>query len=79
MRRIEIPFMVVLAAALPLGCGTEEDNADPETISSVSNELARIDFEDGNSVRFESLDEGVLVSEVGLPGNSRHLVVREGM
>jgi hypothetical protein len=78
MRRIEIPFMVVLAAALPLGCGTEGD-ADPETTSSAAGELARIDFEDGNSVRFETLDEGVLVSEVGLQGNARHLVVRDGM
>lgn len=42
-------------------------------------ELARIDFSDGNSVRFEVLDGGVLVTEVGSDLNPKHLLPREGM
>jgi hypothetical protein len=48
-------------------------------IASDSVELARIDFSDGNSVRFEELDGGVLVTETGPELNPNHLVPHEGM
>jgi hypothetical protein len=47
--------------------------------SAAVAELARIDFADGNSVRFEELDGGILVTELGSELNPRHLVPRDGM
>ncbi|HEX6276482.1 MAG TPA: hypothetical protein VFZ53_25750 [Polyangiaceae bacterium] len=52
---------------------------DARPAGAAAAELARIEFPDGNSVRFEELEGGILVTEVGSELNPRHLVPREGM
>src|SRR5690348_6889898 len=46
--------------------------------ASAALELARVDFEDGNQVRFERLGDGLLISEVGPATNAKHYVPAEG-
>lgn len=40
--------------------------------TSAASEVARVDFEDGNQVRFDRFGEGLLISEVGPATNTKH-------
>ena len=84
MRHVKALSGVALVFALAAGCSAENTGGSLEEMesgepASASMELARIDFPDGNSVRFEELDGGILVMEVGPELNPLHLMRKEGM
>lgn len=62
------------------GDGSESGKASPtQTEVAANTELARIEFEDGNVVRFEELYGGVFISETGSVLNARHLTPKDGV
>jgi hypothetical protein len=91
MKHVIAMACATLAAVMVVGCGAADDAGSTEGAASPSApsaeetaavagaELARIEFEDGNVVRFEDLAGGVLISELGPDHNPRHLVAKEGM
>ncbi|MET0411502.1 MAG: hypothetical protein ABW217_09400 [Polyangiaceae bacterium] len=95
MKNIKAIHCATLAILATVGCSAGHDDAwnDENAADVASNapaavenesdgadkELARLEFEDGNVVRFEALHDGVLVSEMGADLNPRRLVPREGM
>ncbi|HEY8946080.1 MAG TPA: hypothetical protein VIM73_17550 [Polyangiaceae bacterium] len=46
-------------------------------LASAAREIARVEFEDGNVVRFERLGDGLLITEVGPATNPKHYASRE--
>jgi hypothetical protein len=90
MKLIQGMIGASLALLLAAGCGAADDGGNVEgsetatpsgtqTEATAGAELARVEFDDGNVVRFEELAGGVLVSEIGPLTNARHLVPREGL
>lgn len=82
MNNIKAITYTALAILSSLGCSAAGDDegayAEPVVESQApasekSDELARIEFDDGNVVRFEALNGGVLVSELGPELNPRRL------
>jgi hypothetical protein len=87
MKHINAMFAASLALMVAAGCSAGDPGESIETgdvpaeAEQVSEglELARVEFEDGNVVRFEELDGGVLVTESGSDLNVRHLTPKDGM
>jgi hypothetical protein len=95
MMNIKVIHCATLAILATVGCSAgHDDEWNDENSASVPSdtpavsesdsegadkELARLEFDDGNVVRFEELNGGVLVSELGSELNPRRLVPREGM
>lgn len=95
MKNIKAIQCATLAILATVGCAAghdgewnDEDTADmasdaPAAVESESagadKELARLEFDDGNVVRFEEVSGGVLVSELGPELNPRRLLPRAGM
>jgi hypothetical protein len=69
-------------AATSSEAGEAENIAEDAQISedaTTSHELARIEFDDGNVLRFEQVGDGMLMLETGPSWNPRHYVPREGV
>lgn len=59
--------------------GAEAANATTQPAALSALELARVEFSDGNVVQFESIEGGVLISELGPAINPPHLTPRDGL
>jgi hypothetical protein len=88
MHHMKMMAGAALALVVSSGCGAAEDGAGERRQSAntspveaeiaANTELARLEFDDGNVVRFAELNGGVYVSELGSLLNPRHLVPKEG-
>jgi hypothetical protein len=73
MKQIKVMHCATLALLASMGCSAGHDDdwndANAGVVESDApaaangEELARLEFDDGNVVRFEALNDGVLVSE----------------
>jgi hypothetical protein len=89
MEKVNAVVCAALAALVLGGCGAAEDGAGDEHAAgndapvqaevAANTELARVEFADGNVVRFEELYGGVFVSEHGSELNPRHLLPKAGL
>lgn len=95
MKHIKAIHCATLAILAAVGCSAgHDDEWNDENIASMApeapaanesgsesaeQEIARLEFDDGNVVRFEEVSGGVLVSELGPELNRRRLVPREGL
>ena len=86
-KTLSFPTLSLLVAT---GCGAADeigavDGTEPRDTSATAAEaaagaeLARIEFADGNVVRFEELNGGVLVMEIGSELNPRRVSAKSGM
>jgi hypothetical protein len=89
MKHLKAMTCAALAFLLAVGCGAGDDSAlegpapgGPSAVEAEAAEgaeLARVEFEDGNVVRFEALSGGVLITELGSEENPRHFQPKEGL